>query len=68
MNTDIINLLTWTVLTLLGINSYFLRGIHSDIKKMREELNLQSRNQVRIEANIHGLEQRLVRLEKKIEA
>lgn len=67
MNEQLIDLLTWVVLALLGLNSYFLRGIHTDIKKMREELNLQSNNQVRIEANISGLEQRLLRLEKKID-
>lgn len=63
MEQTLIDILTWAVLALLGLATYFLRGIHADIKKVREDLHNQGKAQVKIETNILDLERRIGRLE-----
>lgn len=65
MESTAIDILVWASLALLGLATYFLRGIHADIKKMREELNKQNVSQAVMQQQINTHEQRITRLEER---
>lgn len=63
MEQQIIDILTWAVLALLGVATYFLRGIHADMKEVRKELHRQSGTQIKLETTLLDHARRLDRLE-----
>ncbi len=61
----VIDVLVWASLALLGLATYFLRMIHADIRKMRDELNQNAVDQAVLHTKIAAHDTRISRLEER---